>query len=406
LGDSFLHLIPHAHEELSHASFHSHVPSPSPPPPPYNPSPEFQTPVSPFSSPTSSFQSISQSPPKSSWKDDHHHQDHDHQDHDHQHDHDHHDHNHDHSVDTYLGLLVLSGMLVFFVLDKIVRATGGGHDHGHDHGEEGHEENHETHGDLNHTNHDLDHKYSDGRAPDSDVSHRESTPSRLRHRNHFPPPDDLHEIARTTSSPVIARSFEWTADGTPTRSYPPLKIDSQDSYTVLEEEDEAPRPGNRTAGLLNLIADGAHNFTDGLAIAASFRKGWAIGLTTTITCGIHEIPHEIGDFAILLRNGWSVRGAMLVQLFTAIPAFIGTFIAAQGYLIPTVWILPMTAGGFIYIATVHIIPELTEESSFWKTVVEIVACALGVLLMVYIGHLETFPDLISLLPLPLKNLFM
>ena len=63
----------------------------------------------------------------------------------------------------------------------------------------------------------------------------------------------------------------------------------------------------KIAGYLNLAADFAHNFTDGLAIGASFLAGESVGIITTITILLHEVPHEIGDFAILVQSGCSKR---------------------------------------------------------------------------------------------------
>lgn len=66
---------------------------------------------------------------------------------------------------------------------------------------------------------------------------------------------------------------------------------------------EKPAEDIKVAGYLNLAADFAHNFTDGLAIGASFMMGQSLGIITTITIFLHEIPHEIGDFAILVQSG-------------------------------------------------------------------------------------------------------
>lgn len=63
----------------------------------------------------------------------------------------------------------------------------------------------------------------------------------------------------------------------------------------------------RVSGYLNLAADLAHNFTDGLAIGASFRGGWGLGILTTMTVLLHEVPHEVGDFAILVQSGCSKK---------------------------------------------------------------------------------------------------
>lgn len=141
---------------------------------------------------------------------------------------------------------------------------------------------------------------------------------------------------------------------------------------------------------LNLAADFTHNFTDGLAIGASYLAGNSIGIVTTITILLHEVPHEIGDFAILIKSGCSRRKAMGLQLCTAVGALTGTVIAllgSSGEASP--WVLPFTAGGFIYIATVSVLPELLEESTkLVQSLKEISALLLGVGLMVVIAHFE------------------
>lgn len=144
------------------------------------------------------------------------------------------------------------------------------------------------------------------------------------------------------------------------------------------------------SGYLNLAADFAHNFTDGLAIGASYLAGNSIGIITTITILLHEVPHEIGDFAILIKSGCSRRKAMGLQLVTALGAVAGTILAllgSSGEASP--WVLPFTAGGFIYIATVSVLPELLEESTkLGQSIKEIVALLAGVGMMVVIATLE------------------
>ncbi|XP_014468815.1 PREDICTED: protein catecholamines up [Dinoponera quadriceps] len=147
----------------------------------------------------------------------------------------------------------------------------------------------------------------------------------------------------------------------------------------------------KIAGYLNLVADFLHNFTDGLAIGASYMAGNSIGYVTTFTILLHEIPHEIGDFAILIQSGYSKRKAMMLQLTTAIGALLGTFVSllAEGMGdLATKWILPFTAGGFIYIATVSVIPELLTATKLWQSVKEIFALLLGVYMMVLIANYE------------------
>lgn len=67
------------------------------------------------------------------------------------------------------------------------------------------------------------------------------------------------------------------------------------------------KPNFRVAAYLNLVADFVHNFTDGLAIGASYLAGTTIGFVTMITVFVHEVPHEIGDFAILVQSGFSKK---------------------------------------------------------------------------------------------------
>lgn len=148
----------------------------------------------------------------------------------------------------------------------------------------------------------------------------------------------------------------------------------------------------KVSGYLNLAADFTHNFTDGLAIGASFLVGPAVGAVTTITILLHEVPHEIGDFAILVQSGCTKRKAMCLQLLTAVGALAGTVcsLLAEGVgAAATAWILPFTAGGFVYIATVTVLPELlVGRSSLWQSLLEILALLFGVGMMVLIAEYE------------------
>ncbi|KAG8004849.1 Histidine-rich membrane protein KE4-like protein 2, partial [Nibea albiflora] len=148
----------------------------------------------------------------------------------------------------------------------------------------------------------------------------------------------------------------------------------------------------KVSGYLNLAADFTHNFTDGLAIGASFLVGPTVGAVTTLTILLHEVPHEIGDFAILVQSGCTKRKAMCLQLLTALGALAGTAcsLLAEGVgAAATAWILPFTAGGFVYIATVTVLPELLAgRSSFGQSLLEILALLFGVGMMVLIAEYE------------------
>ena len=100
---------------------------------------------------------------------------------------------------------------------------------------------------------------------------------------------------------------------------------------VTEIEPKAPaepevNPSLRLSAYLNLFGDFTHNITDGLAMAASFYSSPALGAVTTIATFCHEIPHEIADYSILIKSGFTKSQAMGSQFFTAVGAFVGTFL--------------------------------------------------------------------------------
>ena len=112
---------------------------------------------------------------------------------------------------------------------------------------------------------------------------------------------------------------------------------------------------------LNIVGDGFLNMIDGMLIAASFLASVPIGITTTIAVVLHEIPQEIGHFGILVHGGVPVRRALLLNFFSALTSFFGAFIVfvigshAADF---SIYLLPITAGGFLYIAGSDLIPEL------------------------------------------------
>ena len=116
---------------------------------------------------------------------------------------------------------------------------------------------------------------------------------------------------------------------------------------------------------------------------------------TLVTVLVHEVPHEIGDFAILVKSGYTKKQAMFTQLLTALGALLGCVIslwsvdsAALSAAAQSSWVLPFTAGGFIYIATVSVLPELLEKSSMLVSVAEVVAMCVGITLMYAIALFE------------------
>jgi len=135
---------------------------------------------------------------------------------------------------------------------------------------------------------------------------------------------------------------------------------------------------------MNLIGDGVHNFIDGMLIAASYSVSLGLGLTTTLAVILHEIPQEIGDFGVLINGGLSSRRALLYNFFSALAALGGAVAALiLGPLVKNfpVYLLPVTAGGFIYIAGSDLIPELQHCEDLKETVIQFLAIVLGIGIM-------------------------
>ncbi|KAM9366915.1 zinc transporter ZIP13 [Symphorus nematophorus] len=142
----------------------------------------------------------------------------------------------------------------------------------------------------------------------------------------------------------------------------------------------------KTSGYLNLLANCIDNFTHGLAVAGSFLVSKKVGFLTTFAILLHEIPHEVGDFAILLRAGFDRWSAARMQLSTALVGVVGACFALcaqspQGTENATAWILPFTSGGFLYIALVNVVPDLLRESSLRQSVLQILLIFCGVTVM-------------------------
>lgn len=118
-------------------------------------------------------------------------------------------------------------------------------------------------------------------------------------------------------------------------------------------------------GMMNLVGGGLHNFIDGMVIAGSYLIDFNLGLATTVAVISHEIPRELGDFAILIYAGYTKFKALFYNFISAAASIIGAIIALIiGGRIESfsAFIVPFTAGGFIYIATSDLFPELKKDN--------------------------------------------
>ena len=146
---------------------------------------------------------------------------------------------------------------------------------------------------------------------------------------------------------------------------------------------------------LNIIGDGIHNFIDGMLIAAGFLTSASLGFTTTLAVMFHEIPQELGDYGVLLYGGFGSRKALAYNFLSAITAIAGaliTYLLVEGSKaqILAELLVPFAAGGFIYIATTDLMPELHKRTQVKDSVIQLVALLLGIALMFSLGLL--FPS--------------
>jgi zinc and cadmium transporter len=133
---------------------------------------------------------------------------------------------------------------------------------------------------------------------------------------------------------------------------------------------------------LNLIGDGIHNFGDGLVIGSSFTVSVHFGIITALVIIFHEIPQEIGDFGVLVYGGFSKTRALFYNYISSLTCILGT---AIGYILSanvarfSIFLLPFIAGGFIYIASCDLIPELHKEPSLKRSTASLFAFLCGIL---------------------------
>lgn len=247
---------------------------------------------------------------------------------------------------TVLGMAIFGGFFAFVLLDQVLRYMGG-HDHDHDH-----DHNHDhDHG------HSHSHSHSGSSGADSSPEHAHS-----------------HSTATKTGATELRRRGA--------EKEPLPEPESSPEHTAA---DSGPSSSAVLAAWLNLVADFSHNLTDGIALASAFFISTQAGATSCLALFCHEVPHQFGDFALLIKGGFSKPKALRAQFATALGAYAGSAAgialntwaasssadplangAAAGGILGTnvqlrELVQPATAGGFIYIATVGIIPDMLRS---------------------------------------------
>lgn len=135
---------------------------------------------------------------------------------------------------------------------------------------------------------------------------------------------------------------------------------------------------------LNLIGDGLHNFLDGVIIMVSFLSGVTNGVVITLAVMFHELPQEIGDFGILVYGGLSKKKALLFNFLSALVALLGgllAFILSDMLEIFNLFFLAFSGGGFIYLASTELMPELIKEKDIKKSIIQSLIFVGGIILI-------------------------
>ena len=272
-----------------------------------------------------------------------------------------------------LGVAIMVGFVTFVAMDKGLRIATGGAGHSHDHG----------------------HEHSNGSVAGDETS---STTGRV-------------SADKNTDSSLRNR-----------------KPDTKEATLAAVAQEPKDKPSVKLSAYLNIIADFTHNITDGLALSSSFYASPTIGATTTLAVFCHEIPHEVGDFALLIQGGMSKKVAMGLQFVTALGAVLGTIIgitvqelggagatateAVKGagnmglFGTSLTWgdmLLPFTAGTFLYVGTVGVVPEMLETGpdkmeELRSTALQFLAMAAGAGIMIgYVDKILFIRDSILLL---------
>jgi len=133
---------------------------------------------------------------------------------------------------------------------------------------------------------------------------------------------------------------------------------------------------------LILLGDGLHNFLGGLAVGGVFLADVRLGMAAWAAAAAHEVPQELGDFAVLVHGGWSRRSALLLNVLSAATFLVGGLVAyAASLQFDVRFLVPLAAGNFIYIGASDLVPEVNKAQSFAAGAVHFAAFLAGLLLV-------------------------
>jgi zinc and cadmium transporter len=140
---------------------------------------------------------------------------------------------------------------------------------------------------------------------------------------------------------------------------------------------------------LVLIGDAIHNFIDGITVCAAFLVDVRLGVTAWVAAAAHEIPQELGDFAVLLHGGWSKLRATAFNLLSSLTFLAGGVLTyAASAAVDVSYLVPFAAGTFLYIGATDLVPEINKRDSARSNVLSFAIFLAGVALMYGAALLE------------------
>jgi len=146
---------------------------------------------------------------------------------------------------------------------------------------------------------------------------------------------------------------------------------------------------HEASGSLIMIGDAFHNFVDGVVIAATFITSIPLGITTAFSVITHEIPKEVGDFAILLKNNYTKKRAFMLNIFSGLSSLVGALLAY--FFMSTItnvtpYIMSISAASFIYVAISDLIPHLQKHTNPKKSITQTFLIFAGISVIYFMSH--------------------
>ncbi|XP_044480587.1 IAA-alanine resistance protein 1-like isoform X2 [Mangifera indica] len=299
----------------------------------------------------------------------------------HSHSHDHHeDHTHQHShslKDLSVGISVLVGIVLFLLVEKLVRYV---------------DENSGETDSWGHGHHHHHHNNTKLKNDDDINGKKQSQPCcGIEEKGSNQMSEDSLNRDSVIQQESLRRRKTSSSAGDDKSDVDAIDSLSNDPKSL--EKKEPAQSSNLVFGYLNLFSDGVHNFTDGMALGSAFLLYGSVGgWSRTLFLLAHELPQEVGDFGILVRSGFSVSKALFFNFLSALVALAGTAMALLWGQDPgqSSLIEGFTAGGFIYVAVAGVLAEMNNNgnTALKSTAVQLTSLILGMCVALCISLVE------------------